>query len=153
MSIQNRLAEILESDLAYDEYPPSAFIIEALGYTTRHRQPLQVFYHAIRAYVRNFIRDAPAEIRDPRDSQIVGQFLSYYFYYTRGDPGPDPLRRAANDLWTGLHNYEYHEAAGTMFNEGYRAVTTGSGWRRRIDILPPGNPNPYYILPESAAAA
>ena len=155
-ALQNRLAGILEGGLAYNEYPPPQLIAEAIALTTRHRQPLQVFYHAIRAYVRKFIRSNiqihEAELHE--DSKIVGHFLSYYFWYSRDDPGPDPIRRAASDLRTGLHNYEYRNAARALFAEGYRAIIKPYGWwvAPVIGILPPVG-NPYYILHETAPAA
>lgn len=133
--------ELVYELLDWDEYPDSGLIIDAVSRFSQHRQPFQVFYHAIRQYVRAYVRWFRDE---PIGNQIHSQFFSYYYHYNG----------SAADLRSGRHNNAFDMAAFLMFRDGYRARVIRDPSRRTyyiIDVVPPDRC--YMVLPESAAAA
>lgn len=140
--MQEPRQHFLEVELPWDAYPSRNTIIEALGLWSSRRQPFQLFYHAIRRYIR---------LNPPHvDQDIRLQFISYYRYYGG----------TQTDLVTGLHNQAYYRAAQLMFSEGYRAAIQyyrmpwGNFFGEEVWVYLPGTVSvPYPVFPSSGACA
>lgn len=98
------------------------------------RQPFEVFYSSIRAYVK-------------RDRYRRSPITAYYrtLYYKFGG--------TSWEFDNFAHNQASFRAAGAMFSEGYRAVTRNVNWPKpglqELDILPPPNQPPCPTCPDS----
>ena len=127
---------ILQQELGWRDYPSPYTVEEVISLYTTHSQPLQLFYHALKTYVRT----AGVE-----SSPLYGQFLCYYYHYGGTPAG----------LRTGMHSHGYLQAASLMYTEGYRArlryCRRFGMIVRSVEIVPPSHV--HHIIPEAAACA
>ena len=127
--------DLMLTELNWQSNPCKNTIIEAASLFTTYRQPVQLFYHAIRAYIRDNRRNQTA---------TTGQYLALYYNY--------------GGLQPNLHEHSNasRQAALAMFAEGYRVVFRSRRDflgvpLRDFDIIAPQRA--VYICPESAACA
>lgn len=135
--------DIVGIDLAWDAYPSDNIVIQAIASFSSYRQPFQIFYHAIKNYVKKIGNE---QTRPP----VYQQFVAYYFYYGG----------TQTNLRTGEHDYAYWKSAQSMYAEGYRARVKHCVCCRmcrinHIDIRPPDHVlsiSPEVAIPAAACA-